>query len=977
MGQVAFLKKVGFFILINILPALTFSQPENLGFEAWTTSPQNTTDPDSAWVSIDPAFVNTNNINPKTETVQQLTSNVGKGLYSARVKVSEDVNQSFNLDGRLVQLVPFTRRPDSFSFMHKANMAGSDYGVILFQLTKYDPNLDSSLIVGSGVEYVFRSTNGWETVSEGYNYQKSIAPDTLIMAIWADYSGNQLTDGTLGTYVDVDAMNPAIGCKVNAGVGDTIKVCKSSSAVKLFPKLKKKPESGGKWFDKNNSGGLNNGRFNPSLAQAGKAYNFEYVVTDRFCESDTATVRIYIPKNPSPSTAKNAGACSNDSVVSLWNFGSPNIIAGGSWNDPFNSGILKDSVIKPYQLKPSQIDSTFKYVLKASNQCGTGRDTLSIKINPAPDAGKDTMVSICGSEDSVKLFNQLSGNPDSGGKWYDKYKTGAIGNGIFDASQVKNKQKDTVEYFKGILGCEADTAELVLDVKPGINPGEDTTVKVCRDNTGFDLNSALSQDAQSGGAWNDMDTSGILSGGVIDPSSLPAAGLDQVYRFGYEVSSKICGTEKAIIHVEINDFSNAGIGDTVDACQSRRDIDLLEKLSGNPDTGGTWYDDDNTGGLQNGEFDGTQVQVGQKYQFRYIRNNGGCEPDTSVLTLSMQDGPQPGLDSQVFICRDRNNVNLSNFLSQDADAGGNWIDLDSSGILNGNAIKPTNLQTNEVAQTYDFAYELSNNICDTLRAVISTTINDFPEAGSDASTEVCQDNNALKLFDELAGNPDTTGKWSSTKAGNAIDSGYFNATALQPGKAYSVFYAVNDEACETDSSELELNVKELPNPGKDTAIKVISNNQSVNLWENMGGNPDSGGNWKDIDGTGALNDQIFNASAVDTGNQYDFRYTATSNVCPDSAALIAVNVEKASGLRSQIRENLNVYPNPAVNKVYVQNSNDLKLQKVTLRTMAGKMVKTSQKEPVNLMNVKPGPYIVTIHLPDEKKVRKQIIKIKQ
>lgn len=969
-------KIFGIVCSLCILPLISYTQPENLGFEAWTTSPQNTTDPDSAWVSIDPAFVNTNNITPKTETVQKVTSNVGKGTYSARVKVSEDINQSFNLDGRLVQFTPFTRRPDSFSFMHNATMAGSDYGVVLFQLTKYKPALDSTFIVASGAEYVFSSTNGWETVSDNYTYQQNMTPDTLIMAIWADYSGNQLTDGTLGTQVDVDAMNPAIGCKVNAGTGDTLKVCKNGSSVNLFSKLKDKPETGGKWYDNNNSGGLSSGKFNPSLAKPGKTYNFEYVVTDRFCESDTSTVRIFIPKDPSPSTANKAGACAIDSAVNLWNFGSPNIRAGGTWNDPFKSGILKDSVITPYKLKASEIDSTYQYVLKASNKCGSGKDTLSITINAAPHAGRDTLVSVCGSEDSVKLINQLSGNPDTSGVWIDKYNSGALNDGFFDASQVKNNQQDTVEYVKGILGCDADTAELVLNVKPGLKPGKDSTIYVCRNNTGLDLKNYLSQDAQSGGLWVDKDGSGILSGSVIDPSSIPTSGLDQIYRFSYEVSSKVCGTEKAIIHVEVNDFSEAGVGDTVDACQSRRNIDLLKKLTGNPDTGGTWYDDDNTGGLKNGELNGTKVQVGQKYRFTYVKNNGGCEPDTSVLTLSMKDGPQPGLDSQVFLCKDQTNVDLSNFLSQDADPGGNWIDIDNSGILNGNVIQPNNLQPNELDKTYDFAYELSNNICDTLRAVISTTVNDFPEAGSDATTEICQDNKAFELLGELEGNPDTSGKWLSNAAGNALDSGYFNATIVQPGKAYPIKYVVGDEACEADSSELELDVIKFPDPGKDTTITVTNDNESVDLRENMAGNPDSDGTWADLDGTGALNDQTFDATAVDANNKYSFRYTANSDACPDSSALLGVMVQAGSGFSSQLSKDFNIYPNPVGTKLHIQPGNSTNILKVTLRTMDGKMVKTTDSDQMEMANVKPAPYMITIHLQNQSNIRKRIIKVK-
>ncbi len=956
-----------------IAPLALFSQPANLGFEAWITSAQNTTDPDSNWVSFDPDFVGPlNNLNLVSETDQRISNNVGQGNYSARVQVSEATNYNGTLDGRLFQGEPFTKRPDSFSYLYNSTVAGSDTSLVLFQLSKYDPVNDSTLLIGQGFDFITNSTSGWQKQKGEYIYQSSLTPDTLIMAIYADFSGIVFEDGTLGTQIDVDALNPTIGCKANAGKGDTVTVCENTNKVGLSLKIGGNPALSGKWIDQSGTGALKNGIFDATQVKPGKYYKFDYVVTNRYCETDTATITAYVEKDPKPSASGAPVKCISDSTLNLWDYASANDRSMVTWTDPDSTGILKDSLLAIHQLKASAGDATYHYVLKSNTKCST-KDTVAVTINSPLGGGKDTTALICGSNDSLSLFDQLTQEADTGGTWFDKNNTGALTNGFFDATQVKSNKQYRFDYTKYKAGCGIDTTELTLDVKPQLKPGRDTAVNVCRLNQKVALNQYLSQNTQAGGIWKDTDGSGILSTSFIKPSKLSSSMVGATYRYSYVVENKACGLDSATINVNVNKLPNSGSDTTVTVCENNQKITLLSRFSGNPDTGGTWLDKDNTGALQNGKFDATQVTAGQQYELLYIKENRACS-DSALLTLSIKAAPDPGSDNQVFVCKYQSSVSLNNFLSSNADAGGNWKDLDNSGILNGDNIEPNALSDNDLGKSFDFLYELSSPICDTFRAVISVTAIDTPNAGVGGSVKICQDNKALNLFNELSGNPDTSGSWFMSSGGQMFDSGYFDASSVQADKSYEVFYRVPGKGCEPDSAKLKVKVDKLPNPGKDTTSSV-SNDLSVNLLNYMGGNPDSGGTWADLDGTGALNGQTFDASAVDKGESYDFRYTVSSSICnQDSAAKLTVQVKEASGLDRNIADNIRIYPNPALEEIKIKTNNQYNIQKVTLSNMNGKLLMKTGESQMELTNIEAGFYLLTVYLENDRKVRKQIIK---
>src|SRR5690606_24236819 len=149
---------------------------------------------------------------------------------------------------------------------------------------------------------------------------------------------------------------------------------------------------------------------------------YTYTVTNG-CGSDAADITVTITANPNPGTNGTLTLCSTDSPTDLFNSlgGSPD--AGGTWSPALSSGT---GVLNP------AVDAagTYTYTL---NACGGGTltSTVTVTINPAPNAGTDGSVTLCNNDPSTDLFTSLGGTPGTGGSWSPAMSSGS---GIFNPS---------------------------------------------------------------------------------------------------------------------------------------------------------------------------------------------------------------------------------------------------------------------------------------------------------------------------------------------------------------------------------------------------------------------------------------------------------------------------------------------------------------------------------------------------------------
>ena len=105
------------------------------------------------------------------------------------------------------------------------------------------------------------------------------------------------------------------------------------------------------------------------------------------------------------------------------------------------------------------------------------------------------------------------------------------------------------------------------------------------------------------------------------------------YTFDYVVNNG-CDADTVSITFNWVQTVDAGGDGSVTTCVNH-DVFLFQELTGSPNTGGTWSDDDGAGYMVNGIFSPAVVPAGT-YNFSYVVDNGTCS-DTSVVTVTVED----------------------------------------------------------------------------------------------------------------------------------------------------------------------------------------------------------------------------------------------------------------------------------------------------------------------------------------------------
>jgi gliding motility-associated-like protein len=166
----------------------------------------------------------------------------------------------------------------------------------------------------------------------------------------------------------------------------------------------------------------------------------------------------------------------------------------------------------------------------------------------------------------------------------------------------------------------------------------------------------------------------------------------------------------------------------------------------------------------------------------------------------------------------------------------------------------------------------------------SDSVFDFQQAntlsaGEDVNLEICINSTSVDLFSSLTGTPDSGGVWSPSLTSGT---GMFNPSIDVAG-VYT--YTVTNGVCGTDTSEVNVTIDVLPNPGENGNLEICINSSSVDLFDSLTGTPDLAGVWSPslTSGTG-----MFNPS-IDVAGVYT--YTVTNGVCGSDTSDVNVTID--------------------------------------------------------------------------------------
>ena len=210
-----------------------------------------------------------------------------------------------------------------------------------------------------------------------------------------------------------------------------------------------------------------------------------------------------------------------------------------------------------------------------------------------------------------------------------------------------------------------------------------------------------------------------------------------------------------------------------------------------------------------------------------------------MITVSVNEQPNAGNNDSVTRCSTDSPVNLFNELGGSPDLGGSWTGPDgpaSSTFIPGTSTPGV------------YTYSLSGAApCVDDQATLNVTINQAPDAGEDGDLTICEDGPSVDLFTGLGGTYDLGGTWTDEDNTNQLSGNIFDPFGLAPG-TYSFEYTVPANGnCSADDAHVDVTIVAALDAGSNSSPTVCGNNTQVNLFNLIGGNPQPGGTWLDLD----------------------------------------------------------------------------------------------------------------------------------
>ncbi|TXE06376.1 gliding motility-associated C-terminal domain-containing protein [Seonamhaeicola algicola] len=433
-----------------------------------------------------------------------------------------------------------------------------------------------------------------------------------------------------------------------------------------------------------------------------------------------------------------------------------------------------------------------------------------------------------------------------------------------------------------IGSCDDVNVTVSVIINPLPNTGVPAPVAFCENdvisNSPLDLFSQLTGE-DAGGTWTDDDTSGALTGSNVDLTLLAIGS----YSYTYTITDVNGCTNSSTVVITIDDAPESGTANApVEFCVSEittgQTYNLFDLIEGEDQTG-SWIDDDASGALSGNTVTLDGLAQGT-YNFTFDVNAiGSCDDVNVTVSIIINDTPAPSAASPQEFCDSATVADLV--------AVGNSVQWYSTATGSTPLDVATALAN---GQTYYASQTNATTGCESsTRTAVTVAIYQTPTAGALNTTAIvaCNSNATIDLFTGLDGTQDNGGTWSNDDNVGVLIGNTFNATGVAAG-TYNFTYTVTASApCVDDSITIEVTIEAPLNAGTDGApLDLCSNNGNIDLFTQLGSNPDAGGTWSPAmdSATGVFN------PLVDAPGTYTY---TLSNACGTFSSSIEVSVTLA------------------------------------------------------------------------------------
>ena len=389
--------------------------------------------------------------------------------------------------------------------------------------------------------------------------------------------------------------------------------------------------------------------------------------------------------------------------------------------------------------------TVYKVVSVATNECGSGRDTQTVIVNPKvlPPQMRDTFS--CGS----KIFT-LNGTPGTNGsilKWYTTPTgvTALVTNNSYITPNITSTTNYYVSSYNSTTTCESLRDTLKITINPIPNAPTASNVSRCGP-------VIMTLSATIGTNGNNLKWYSLASGGiplytgitysttVLSTTTFYIASFDSIT--GCESSGRTPLT------VTINPVPTVNAGNDTSFCFLPGTIDLNAFLSVTPSNSSkTWT---GTGVTAGGIFTPNTAGLGLvTLIITATHPTSSCQSrDTLVVNVINATIPNAGNDTSV--CR-----NSPAFQLLASPAGGTWS---GTGVTSGGIFTPS------TAGTFNAVYSLGSGSC-LARDTVKITVNSLPSPNFTLPSGICP-NQTIALSSSV----DSLYRWSIRNSKNYSNS---------------------------------------------------------------------------------------------------------------------------------------------------------------------------------------------------------------
>lgn len=268
--------------------------------------------------------------------------------------------------------------------------------------------------------------------------------------------------------------------------------------------------------------------------------------------------------------------------------------------------------------------------------------------------------------------------------------------------------------------------------------------------------------------------------------------------------------------------------------------------------------------------------------------------NSAMVSVDLEIPPNAGNDNAINVCNDNTVYDIQALLGAH-DPGGNWTDLNGSGV----DINVGSTSTNFLGVTpavYNFSYTVTGTSpCPDDMAIITVSVNNAPFGGVSTTEFICNPTGTYD-FNSLLSNPDIGGFWSElTGSGLAIGNGSMvDLSTLTPDTYIFNYQIPMGGGCQSTSEDLTITIIPPSNAGTGSTISLCEGS-TFNLTSLLTADADLTGTFIEIGGGSTLTGSMISTSGQ-AGSTLVYEYQVGSVMDPCGLDIATFNVNVVSSV---------------------------------------------------------------------------------